>query len=83
MNIDIAQHAVACKPVIKTVIQHVPVGVTYMHAVIASAISILAGFGIGWYVEGRGWFGVKTDASNAVKAVENVPTEVKTAIIAV
>ena len=40
----------------------------------AIAVSLLAGFGLGWYVKGRGLQGVKNDAANATQAVENVAT---------
>lgn len=45
-------------------------GVSIMHAVIASFAALAAGFGIGWYVKARGWFGVKVDATNVVTKVE-------------
>lgn len=57
---------------VKTVIQYVPVGVTYWHAAGISLASILAGFGLGWYVKGRGWFGVKTDIKNAEVKIASV-----------
>jgi len=37
---------------------------------------------VGWYVRGRGWFGVKTDVSNVVSAVEKIPQEVSAATAA-
>lgn len=58
-------------------------GVKPMHAVIVSVVSLVIGACIGWYVKGRGWFGVKVDAGNALTKVETVGTEVKTEIAAV
>ena len=34
---------------------------------------------VGWYVRGRGWFGVQVDVSNVVKSVEKIPQEVTAA----
>lgn len=56
-----APHAVAhVKPVIHTIL----IGVTYMTAAIYSAIALVSGFGLGWYVKGRGLTGVQNDINN-------------------
>lgn len=44
-------------------------GTTFMHATIAAVVALAVGFGIGWYVKGRGLTGVKTDLTNAKTAV--------------
>ena len=80
MDISVAQHAPVAKPIIHTVVKMVPVGVTYMNAILASVVSLAAGFGMGWYIKGRGLTGAKIDATNAVTAVEKIPAEVKAAV---
>ncbi len=61
----------------KQISQYIPTGVSYMTAMVSSAISILVGFGLGWYVKGRGWFGVKMDASNVASQAEKAVSEIK------
>lgn len=45
-------------------------GVSMLNAAIASVVSLFVGFGLGWYVKGRGATGVKTDIGNAVNTVK-------------
>ena len=40
-----------------------------MTGLITGVVSLLAGFGLGWYVKGRGITGVQTDIGNAEKTV--------------
>lgn len=47
-------------------------GVSYMTAAICAGVSAIISFGLGWYVKGRGFTGVKTDVSNAVTKVEDL-----------
>lgn len=54
----------------------VHIGVPYMHAFYISLATLVVGLVIGWYVKGRGWFGVKVDAQNTVN-------DVKTAVAAI
>ena len=53
-------------------------------AMISGAISSLVclglGFGLGWYIKGRGLTGVKIDATNIAKETQTVATEVKSAL---
>lgn len=60
------KHIAQCAP------QLIHIGVPYMYAAIYSLVSLLAGFGLGWYVKGRGWFGVKVDATNAVTEIKSL-----------
>lgn len=53
---------------------------TWTHDFILASITVLVGLGIGWYLKGRGWLGVKIDAGNAVTKVETVGSEIKTEI---
>lgn len=53
---------------------------TWTHDFILAGITILVGLGIGWYLKGRGWLGVKIDAGNAVTKVEAVGSEIKTEV---
>lgn len=65
-------------PVVEPVIKYVTVfsGVTYMEAAIAAGVSLLVGFGIGWYIKGRGMAGVKIDLNNVKTDVENLKNKV-------
>lgn len=54
----------------------IPTGVSYMTAFISSLVSIAAGFGLGWYVKGRGMAGVKIDLANVKTDVENLKAKV-------
>lgn len=67
-----AHHVAAVAPVIKTVL----VGVTYKMAAIYSVISLAAGFGLGWYIKGRGMAGVQIDLNNVKTDVENLKDKV-------
>lgn len=60
-----ASHIAHCAPFI-------PTGISYMTAIISSLISFVAGFGLGWYVKGRGMTGVKIDLNNVKTDVENL-----------
>lgn len=68
----VAHAAPAIHYVTKTVFQ----GVTYMEAAIASGISILTGFGIGWYVRGRGFAGVAIDIANIKNDIVNLKNKI-------
>lgn len=73
-------HTVQCVPHIKyltkTLIKEVVPRSYYMYSVIGGFVSLLVGFGLGWYVKGRGLTGVKTDMTNASNEVSKVATEV-------
>lgn len=62
--------------------QHVPeihtilVGVTYMHAILSSAITAVLGFGLGWYIKGRGMTGVQIDLNNVKTDVEALKAKI-------
>lgn len=72
MDVSIApaasHHVAHAAPVIKTVL----VGVTYMTAIIASALSAGVAFGLGWYIRGRGLAGVQIDLVNIKNDVANL-----------
>lgn len=51
-----------------------------MTAIISTAVAFLVGTGLGWYVKGRGWFGVKVDASNVEKKVASEVSTVEAAV---
>lgn len=61
-------------------IKYIHTGVSYMTSFVAAGVSLVVGFILGWYVKGRGWFGVKVDASNVVKASEKAVSEVQSTI---
>ena len=52
------------------------------HVIIVTGISLLAGFGIGWYFKGRGMTGVKIDMTNAAGVVKTDAQKVETAVTA-
>jgi hypothetical protein len=66
-------------------IKYVVTGVSYMTAMISAAVSLAIGFGLGWYVKGRGVTGVQNDLNNAKTVVAadvaklNAPTPAATA----
>lgn len=64
------------KYITKTLIKEVVPRSYYMYSVIGGFASLLVGFGLGWYVKGRGLTGVKTDMTNASNEVSKVATEV-------
>jgi hypothetical protein len=51
-----------------------------IYALVAPVASLMIGFGLGWYVKGRGLAGVKIDASNAANETKSVVAEVKAAV---
>lgn len=67
-----AQHVSHAAPVIKTVL----IGVTYMTAAIASAVSAGIGFGLGWYIKGRGMAGVQIDINNIKTDILNLKAKI-------
>lgn len=74
-----AIHAVHAIPK-NIVLQTIPTGVSYMTNFISAGASLVVGFVLGWYVKGRGWFGVKVDASNVAKETEKAVTDIKTVV---
>lgn len=58
-------HVAHCAPLI-------PTGISYMTAIISSLISLAAGFGLGWYVKGRGMTGVQNDLNNVKVDISNL-----------
>ncbi len=57
-------------------IQYIMTGVSYMTAIISSLITAGIGFGLGWYVKGRGMTGVKNDLNNVKNDVEALKAKV-------
>lgn len=45
-------------------------GYTMLEAAIASGVSLAVGFGLGWYIKGRGFKGVGYDIENIKKDIE-------------
>jgi len=64
MDISVAPHVAHVTHVAKPVIHTMLIGVTYMTALYYSMASLAAGFGLGWYIKGRGMSGVQVDISN-------------------
>jgi hypothetical protein len=64
----VVQHAQNIKPACVAVLQ----GVTYMTALIYSAVSAIVAAGLAWYIRGRGMAGVKIDLDNAKKEIKKL-----------
>lgn len=62
-------HIAHCAPML-------PTGISYMTAMISSLISLAVGFGLGWYIKGRGMTGVKIDLANVKADVTALGTKV-------
>jgi hypothetical protein len=78
VDLATAHHAA---PILKCIpsIQYVYLGVSYMTAIISGAAALVAGFGLGWYVKGRGITGVQTDLNNVKTDVANIKTQLSAA----
>jgi hypothetical protein len=61
-------------------IPHLITGVSYMTAIISSLVSVAVGFGLGWYVKGRGVTGVQTDINNAKTTITADVAKVEAAV---
>lgn len=72
----VAHHVAHAAPVAAPIIKTVLVGVTYMTAFIASGISLAAGFGLGWYIKGRGMAGVQIDINNIKTDIVNLKNKI-------
>lgn len=51
----------------------------FLSSMIGGVVAFGIGFGLGWYVKGRGLIGVKTDVKNAVATTESTVAAVKSA----
>lgn len=76
MDISVSQHAAPMVHHVAPVIKTVLVGVTYMTAMIASGVSLLAGFGLGGYIKGRGMAGVQIDINNIKTDIINLKNKI-------
>ena len=66
-------HHVVNHPVVKqTIYKEISVLHDIINITLAVIVSLPAGFGLGWYVKGRGVTGVKTDITNAENTVKAV-----------
>lgn len=65
----VAQCAAQAKPLFN-------LGYSFMTLFITSLISSGAGFGMGWYIKGRGMTGVKIDLQNVKTDVENLKAKI-------
>lgn len=72
-----AVHHAASHPAVRhTVHKGVSMFKTFIDIVVTAIVALPAGFGLGWYVRGRGVTGVKTDIKNVSNEVNKVATEV-------
>jgi hypothetical protein len=83
LNVDLVQHAPAVKPAVKHIAHAAPhmlpiikQGYSMLSMLIASGISAGIGFGLGWYIKGRGMTGVQIDLNNIKSDVENLKAKV-------
>lgn len=65
-------HVTHVKPIIHTML----IGVTYMTALYYSMASLAAGFGLGWYIKGRGMAGVQIDINNIKTDIVNLKNKI-------
>lgn len=65
-------HVTHAKPVIHTML----IGVTYMTSLYYSMASLAAGFGLGWYIKGRGMAGVQIDINNIKNDIVNLKNKI-------
>lgn len=71
----VQQACPAIPPTCHTVMSHFNVfsGVSHLMYDLIGGIAVIAiGFGLGWYIKGRGLTGVQTDIGNAETSVKNV-----------
>ena len=54
--------------VVQPVVEHL-IGVSYMDATLISLLTLAIGFGLGWYIKGRGITGVENDLDNVKKDI--------------
>lgn len=52
------------------------IGIPSMISIISSVVSAGVGFGLGWYIRGRGYAGVQIDLTNIKNDVENLKTKI-------
>lgn len=82
MDVSIApnasHHIAHAAPAIKTIL----IGVTYMTAIISSAVAVGIGFGLGWYIKGRGMAGVQIDLGNIKTDIANLKAKLSAPIAA-
>lgn len=57
---------------IKPMAHAVVTGVPMLYTAISSLVSMGIGFGLGWYIKGRGMTGVKIDIGNIKTDIENL-----------
>jgi hypothetical protein len=80
--LDLPSTLPVVKPVIKHAARHAAVsaqpvihGISMLTTFIVSAVSTVAGFGLGWYMRGRGFQGVKNDIANILKDIEELKSK--------
>lgn len=60
-----------------TLVPHLNIfGVPSLTSIIASIVSLAIGFGLGWYVKGRGMAGVQIDINNIKTDVLNLKNKI-------
>lgn len=74
-----AYNAVATKPIIQTVTDHVTSGVSLMEAFLAVIIAMAIAGTVGYFVGKRGITNTQTDLQNAIKQIQNLPQTIQTA----
>jgi len=83
---DMVPHAQVVAHHAKHVVHHVaPVikqGYSMLSLLLSSVASLAAGFGLGWYIKGRGMTGVKIDLNNVKSDVEKIKAQVFPAVAA-
>lgn len=69
---QLPHHIQHIKPMVHTVVTGVPM----LYTVISSLATMALGFGLGWYIRGRGLSGVQIDLVNIKNDVANLKAKI-------
>jgi hypothetical protein len=69
---QVASHVVHCAQQLP----QIHYGVSMLTTVISSVVTLGMGFGLGWYVKGRGLTGVQNDLNNVKTDVANIKAQI-------
>lgn len=78
----VAPHVAHVVAHVKPVIQTIHTGVPMLYTFISSVVSLSVGFGLGWYIKGRGMAGVKIDLANVKNDIVNLQAKLSAPTVA-
>jgi hypothetical protein len=80
LTADLPHHIHHAAPAVKAAVCHAPVivkqGYSMISMIVSSAVAAGIGFGLGWYIKGRGMTGVQNDLNNIKTDVENLKAKI-------